>query len=242
MLTAVADSPSTPLALLAGGLGTRLGALTAHQPKSLVPVAGRPFVAHQLALLARSGVRRVVVCTGHFSRAITETVGDGSRWGLHVAYSDDGPSRCGTAGALRRALPLLGDSFWVLYGDSYLETDYIAPLRQLLSDPAALGLMTVCHNRNQWDRSNVAVHQGRVVVYDKRSSDASMEYIDYGLGVLRAEALRQGEESDLADVYARLARSGQLLARPVSGRFYEIGSPAGLADTAAYLARPEVSH
>ncbi len=226
-----------PLALLAGGLGTRLGPLTANLPKALVPVAGQPFLAHQLAHLARSGIREVVICTGHLGDAIAASAGDGSRWGLHLQYAEDGPTLRGTAGALRRALPLLGEIFWVLYGDSYLETDYMAPMRQLSAHPDALGVMTVCHNRNQWDRSNVAVQNGRVIVYDKKTLEPAMEYIDYGLGVLCAEALRQGEESDLADVYQRLARAGRLLAHPVSGRFYEIGSPAGLADTEAHLSR-----
>lgn len=228
---------TAPLALLAGGLGTRLGAQTAHCPKALVPVAGRPFLHHQLALLARRGVREVVLCTGHMSDAIEQEIGDGSRWGLCVRYSPDGPGLRGTAGALRQALPLLGDVFWVLYGDSYLDTDYLAPLNRLQADPLALGVMTVCHNRNQWDKSNVSVRDGHVLVYDKKSSNRALQHIDYGLGALRADALSEGEERDLSDVYARLARRGRLLAEVVSGRFYEIGSPAGLADTEAHLSR-----
>jgi len=235
-----APETAVPLALLAGGLGTRLGKTTAQCPKSLVEVAGRPFIEHQLALLASRGIRHLVICVGHLGQAIEQTVGDGRRWGLQVQYSSDGPHLRGTAGALRHALPLLGDTFWVLYGDSYLETDFAAPLRRLQDDAEAWGVMTVCRNRNQWDRSNVLLRAGRVAAYDKHNPSPEMEYIDYGLGVLRAEALAGGEETDLADVYRRLAGSGRLLAHPVRGRFYEIGSLQGRSETEARLLAHEV--
>jgi MurNAc alpha-1-phosphate uridylyltransferase len=229
-----------PVAILAGGLGTRLGEATARTPKSLVAVAGEPFVAHQLRLLHDRGVRKVVLCVGHFGEAIREYVGNGERWGLAVTYSADGPRLLGTAGALRQALPQLGEIFFVIYGDSYLEADYTAPLQRLLDRRDALGLMTVYENRDRWVPSNTAVEQGLVTRYDKRSP-SGMGYVDYGLGVLRAGALEDGGETDLGEVYARLAANRRLLAHPVCDRFYEVGSPQGRVDADRHIREREAA-
>lgn len=220
------------VAILAGGLATRLGPLTRDLPKALVPVAGEPFAAHQLRLLAASGVERVVYCVGHLGDRIEEFVGDGQRFGLRVDYSRDGQRLLGTAGAIRRALPRLGDAFLVLYGDSYLPCDYRAVERALLRSgrPA---LMTVFRNDGRWDRSNVVFADGIVQRYDKRHPDAAMRYIDYGLGAFRAEVFAgvpEDQPTDLADVYQRLAAAGQLAGFEVAERFYEVGSFDGLRE------------
>jgi len=225
------------VALLAGGLGTRLRPITASIPKALVEVAGRPFIAHQLRLLRARGVTRVVVCAGHLGEMIMEFVGDGSRFGLHVEYSFDGPRLLGTAGALKAALPKLGEQFFVLYGDSYLDTDYLA-VAAYFEQSGRAGLMTVFHNDGQWDRSNIVMQNGHIVLYDKRRDLPEMTHIDYGLGMLRAEALEQlsdSEPSDLADVYRDLLARRELAAYEVTQRFYEIGSVDGIADTERYI-------
>ena len=113
-----------PVAILAGGLATRLRPLTGSLPKALVDIGGQPFIVHQLRLLRARGLERVVVCAGYLGDMIRDVVGDGSAIGLDVDYAFDGPRLLGTAGALRNAAPLLGDAFFVLYGDSYLECDY----------------------------------------------------------------------------------------------------------------------
>jgi NDP-sugar pyrophosphorylase family protein len=231
------DISTVPVALLAGGLASRLHPVTRSIPKALVDIGGRPFIDHQLALLRRAGVRRAVVCLGHLGRMVEEHLGDGSAHGLELRYSYDGPRLLGTAGALRQAGPLLGDLFWVLYGDSYLEVDYRALLTALPPRPA-LGLMTVMRNGNRWDRSNAVYRGGRVLRYDKRSASADMEYIDYGLTLLRSTVLEfvpPDRPHDLADLYANMAERGQMAGYEVTRRFYEIGSPTGLEETRAYL-------
>ena len=165
--------------MLAGGLATRLRPITHSVPKALVEVAGRPFIDHQLALLARHGVRRVVLCLGYLGEQVVGHVGDGSRFGLHVGYSHDGDRLLGTGGALRRALPLLGDTFWVLYGDSYMDIDYRSILNTFLGRDL-LGLMTVLRNDNRWDSSNVVFRAGRLLRYDKHHRGSDMTHIDYG--------------------------------------------------------------
>jgi NDP-sugar pyrophosphorylase family protein len=108
-----------PVAILAGGLATRLRPVTETIPKSLIDVNGEPFIAHQLRLLRSEGVERAVICTGYLGEAVREFAGDGRGFGIDLAYCEDGPKLRGTAGAIRNALPLLGDRFLVLYGDSY---------------------------------------------------------------------------------------------------------------------------
>ena len=225
-----------PVAILAGGLATRLAPLTETVPKSLIPIDGEPFLAHQLRLLQRSGIQHVILCVGHLGEMIEHAIGDGSAFGVTVEYSYDGPALQGTAGAIRSALPRLGESFFVMYGDSYLACDYAAIERAFLQS-GKLGLMTVFRNDGQWDTSNVEFEHGRVLAYSKKDRTSRMNYIDYGLGAFRAEAFVRTRAADLADIYLDLLHSGELAAVEVHERFYEIGSPAGLQETTKFLSR-----
>ncbi|HET7294381.1 MAG TPA: sugar phosphate nucleotidyltransferase [Vicinamibacteria bacterium] len=225
-----------PVALLAGGLATRLLPLTAALPKSLLEVGGRPFIDHQLALLRRKGVRRVVVCLGHHGDPIERHLGSSAHC-LELACSRDGERLLGTGGALKRALPLLGDLFWVMYGDTYADVDLHGVLARF-SGSAALGVMTVLRNEGRWDASNVVFEAGRLVRYDKAARSPEMAHIDYGVTLLRRaalDAILDGEPCDLADLYRALVEQGRLAGHEVSRRFHEIGSPAALRETNAFL-------
>jgi NDP-sugar pyrophosphorylase family protein len=226
-----------PLALLAGGLATRLGDRTMATPKALLPVAGEPFIAHQFRLLRREGIERVVICAAHLGGQIEAFAGDGSRWGLEVTWSFDGPVLLGTGGALRQALPLLGESFLVLYGDSYLDIPF-RPVVDAYRRSGLPAMMTVLRNAGRWDTSNAVFCDGMVVRYDKEDRSPEMEHIDYGLGVLSAATIAsrpEGVAFDLATVYRELAAAGALGGYEVFERFYEIGSETGLGETDAYL-------
>jgi NDP-sugar pyrophosphorylase family protein len=231
------DIAEVPVALLAGGLAKRLRPVTEAVPKALVEVAGRPFIEHQLALLRRHGVRRVVLCLGHLGEQVEAHLGNGAARGMALRYSYDGERLIGTGGALRRAEPLLGEVFWVVYGYSYTDIDYRAVL-DFFNSRQALGLMTVLRNEDRWDRSNVVFQAGRLIRYDKRERSPDMTYIDYGVALLRREALARlplDQPSDLADLYSSLVAQGRMIGYEVSQRFYEIGSPGGLAEADAYL-------
>ena len=233
-----------PIAILAGGLATRLGDIAAGMPKSLVDVGGKPFIAHQLALLRVHGVDDVVVCVGHLGEQLRAAIGDGSAYGVRVRYSRDGERPLGTGGALRKAAPMLGPAFFVLYGDSYLECDYRA-IGEAFTAGTRGGLMTVLRNEGRWDRSNVLYEDGRIVRYDKANVTPDMRHIDYGLGVLEAVVLDAYPAEcalDLAAVYQDLVGRDQLAAYEVSGRFYEIGTPEGLEDTRRHLATAQSSY
>jgi len=232
------NDPVLSIAILAGGVATRLHPLTETIPKALVEIAGEPFIAHELRLLKSGGIEKIVLCTGHRGDMIEEYLGDGSRFGMRVVYSHDGPVLLGTAGALRNALPLLDESFFVLYGDSYLPCDYRAVQRAFASSGKS-GLMTVFRNEGHFDASNVEFEDGRILVYDKHHRTPRMRHIDYGLGVFRSTSIRtsvpENAAFDLADVYQALLAHGNLAAFEVSERFYEIGSFNGIRELNAYL-------
>ena len=228
-----------PIAILAGGLATRLRPITETIPKALIDIAGEPFLAHQLRLLSRSGFERVVLCVGFLGERIREFAGDGTGYGLQVEYSFDGPQLLGTGGAIRRALPLLADAFCVTYGDSYLPCDYRAA-QQVFLDSGKLGLMSVFHNQGQWDVSNVEFAGGRLIGYDKANRTPRMEHIDYGLGFFRSaafDAVPADQPWDLAAVYQDLLRRGELAAWESFTRFYEIGSVEGIRELTEFLSR-----
>lgn len=228
-----------PVAILAGGMATRLRPITEKIPKLLVEVAGEPFFSHQLRLLKKQGLTRIVLCVGYLGEMIVEQYGDGSKWGVRIEYSFDGPKLLGTGGALIAALPKLGDAFYVLYGDSYLPIDYRAVGDFFLRSGQA-GLMTVYENQGRYDTSNVWFEHGEIRRYDKKEKLPQMHHIDYGLGVFRASAFDgfpRDAVVDLAEVQKALVARHQLAGYEIRQRFYEIGSHEGLRELDALLGK-----
>jgi NDP-sugar pyrophosphorylase family protein len=226
-----------PVVILAGGLATRLYPATKTLPKSLIEIAGKPFIHHQLALLREKGITQVVLCVGHFGEMIEKYVGDGSPWGLEVRYSYDGNVLLGTGGAVKKALSLLPDTFFILYGDSYLDIDYHGVIKCFYEEGLPV-LMTIYCNQNAFDLSNILMKGGRILKYDKKSRDPAMKYIDYGFIVLRKKVFFQypaNEPFDLSLVLARMADYRQVAAFEVEQRFYEIGSIRGIRETEEYI-------
>jgi len=225
-----------PIAILAGGLGTRLGERARHTPKALVPVAGEPFLVHQLRLLARHGAHRVVLCVGFLGELVETAIGDGERFGLDVRYSYDGDEPAGTAGAIRRARRLLGPRFLVTYGDTYLRIDYRA-VQARFDAGSRPALMTVLRNDGSWAQSNAVYENGRVTAYDKRVKPEGARWIDYGLLAFDQGVFAEDGPSDLSDTCRELAARGELSGYVAGRRFYEIGTPRGLAETDDFLRR-----
>jgi NDP-sugar pyrophosphorylase family protein len=223
---------SIPMVILAGGLATRLRPLTQKIPKALVVVAGRPFLEHQIELLKRNGIAEVILCVGYLGEMIEQRYGDGEALGVRIRYSFDGPRLLGTGGAIKKASALVPDPFYVLYGDSYLPVEYqaVAHAYQEAGKPA---LMTVYANADVWDTSNVWFERGRIRLYSKREKLKEMRYIDYGLMICTRKIFDDSPSDvpfDLADTLENLSRKGELAGHEVNQRFYEIGSPAGLAE------------
>jgi NDP-sugar pyrophosphorylase family protein len=233
--------------ILAGGLATRMRPLTETIPKALIPVAGVPFIDHQLTWLAGHGVTDVVLSIGYRGEMLSAHVGDGARFGLNVRIVDEGSELRGTAGALRLALDrgALDPAFLMTYGDSFLPIDFGDVWRRFQASGAP-ALMTVFHNGGRWDDSNVIFRDGRIVLYDKQRATrpaADFDYIDYGLSALKREVIAElvpppragGERADLAPLFHELSRRGDLAGIEITQRFYEIGSPAGLQDLERWM-------
>ncbi len=226
-----------PVAILAGGLATRMRPHTERIPKALLDLNGEPFIAHQLRLLVGQGVTNVVLCTAHLGEMIADYVGNGHQFGCHVCYSQDGEKLMGTAGALKRALPMLGEAFFVMYGDSYLPCDFSA-IQQTFLQSRRQALMTVYKNQGLFDASNVEYADGEIRVYDKKLVSPKLQHIDYGLELFQArafDAVPSDQPQDLASLLQSLLTQGQLASYEVLERFYEIGSLQGWQETAAYL-------
>lgn len=225
--------------ILAGGLGVRLRAVAPDVPKSLVPVAGRPFIEHQFELLRRNKLTRVLLCVGYGADQVENHVGDGVRFGMQVEYSRESRDQLlGTGGALVHALPKLEATFLVLYGDSYLPIAYREVIRwfRARSWPAA---MSVYQNREQWDKSNTRIEGDRVVFYSKQAKPDEADWIDYGLSIFRKTVIERYSTAelplDLARIQSDLVRGADLGAYVVTQRFYEIGKPEGLAELDSFL-------
>jgi NDP-sugar pyrophosphorylase family protein len=226
-----------PVAILAGGLATRIRPITEKIPKALIQVAGKPFIFHQLEQLKTQGVSDVVICVGHLGEQIVQAVGDGKEWDISVQYSFDGESPIGTGGAILKAINKLKENFFILYGDSYLPINFISVQSAFIKGNKK-GLMTVLKNNNLWDKSNVNFEDGRIIEYNKRSISPSMEYIDYGLGILSSCVFSDyivGKEFDLSTTYHKLSIEGDLLGYEVFDRFYEVGSFNGIKEMEGYL-------
>ncbi|MBA2651679.1 MAG: NTP transferase domain-containing protein [Tatlockia sp.] len=223
---------SLAVAILAGGLATRMLPFTEKSPKSLINVAGDYFICHQLRYLKQQGITKVVLCVGHLGEQIEAVVGSGKAFGLEVCYSWDGSELLGTGGALKKALPLLGKAFFILYGDSYLPIDF-SDMETCFHKGDKPALMAVYKNKNKWDKSNVIFNKNQSVEYNKSEPKPEMEYIDYGLTILSALELKNFPAEgafDLAELYQQLSQQGTLNGHEVFERFYEIGSMEGLSE------------
>lgn len=226
-----------PLAILAGGFATRLGELTKETPKCLIEINGRPFVDWQLDLLVKNGYSDFIFCVSYKSDIIQSYLGTGSDRGINIEYSLDGDTQLGTGGAIQKAIPMLGDSFGVIYGDSYLPINYFEVEQHFLNSESK-ALMTVYKNQNHLDGSNVEFYDGQIVDYEKRSQNKDMQYIDYGITLFRSETFQPWADQssfDLSRVCNQLAKNKQLYGHEVFERFYEIGSIQGIEDFSHYL-------
>ena len=225
------------VAILAGGLATRIRPLTAQTPKALLLLNGKPFLFHQLKLLQAQNIRRIVLCVGFLGEQIQAYAGDGAAFGMQIDYCFDGPTLLGTAGALKRALPLLGENFFVLNGDSYLPCDFAA-VQTAYQQQGKPALMTVFRNQDQWDKSNIEYRDGNIIEYNKAQPTARMHHIDYGLSVYNHsvfDSIPTNQPYDLALLNQILINNNLVSAYEVLQRFYEIGSFSGLAELDTYL-------
>ncbi len=224
--------------ILAGGLGIRLRPVTGRVPKPMISIHGKPFLEYQIDLLRRHSIRSLVLCIGYLGKKVREYFDDGSRYGVDIRYSEEGRRLLGTAGALKRAESLLDDEFFLIYGDSYLRLDYAAVMAHFRRHDR-LALMVIYRNEDRYEPSNVVAADGFVQCYCKEKQLPEMIYINYGVSVLRKEALQYVPPRRVYSqeaLYERLIQEHQLLAYETHERFYEVGSRRGLAEFSRFIA------
>lgn len=225
------------VAILAGGLATRLRPLTKEVAKSMIAIQGKPFLEYQLELLRKNGIRDIVLCIGYQADQIEGYFGDGKGFGVNISYSYEREQLLGTAGALRNAEGLLEDDFFVMYGDSYLSLNF-AEVMSYFRKFNKLGLMVVYKNYDHYDKSNVVIEDNRVKQYSKKEKTADMVYIDYGASILSKKALElipQNHAYSLEELFSELIDKQGLLAYEVKERFYQVGSSRGLEEFRRYI-------
>ncbi len=226
-----------PIAILCGGLATRLRPVTETVPKSLISINGEPFIHYQLRYLYDQGIRDVVLCVGYLGHMIEDSIKGGKAFGLNVKYSYDGDKLLGTGGAINKALTYLGEDFFVMYGDSYLPINF-NKVETAYFESKKVALMTILENSGKWDKSNVIYQDGEILEYNKKSNNSAMHYIDYGLSILSSSIIKEyniNDNFDLSDVYHELSTMKKMAGFIVGERFYEIGSFDGISDLEKYL-------
>jgi NDP-sugar pyrophosphorylase family protein len=227
------------VAILAGGLATRLRPISNDIPKSLIDICGKPFIDWQLKLLSQNGIDKVVLCTSYKSEKIEEFVGDGSRYGIDVKYSKDGNMQLGTGGAIKKASQILEDEFMILYGDSYLPIDYME-VQSAFYATKKPALMTIYQNNGAFDSSNVAIESGLIKSYSKVRNNHEFTHIDFGLSVFTKsifDSFKFDEKFDLSEIFTKLSNLGILGGFEIYERFYEVGSVRGIIDFTNYIKR-----
>jgi len=226
--------------VLMGGLGTRLKEFTKECPKPLVEVNNRPFFDYSLDLLMKAGFRKYLFLIGYKADMIEEYYGNGSDKGISIQYCYDGEKLLGTGGAVRRAYDYLEDDFLLMYGDSFMDIDYEETVYRYYEGKLhrRRALMTVLHNNNMFDKSNVVMKEGKIALYDKHNPTPEMNYIDYGVCMYEKSLFAEYEPEykfDIAEIQNRLSLSGEITAHEVTKRFYEIGSPESLKEFTEYI-------
>jgi len=225
------------VAIVCGGMSTRLQPLTANRPKSMVDVLGKPFIDHQLSLLKENGVKDVVLCIGKFGDQIRDYVKNGEKWDISVKYSEDGSKLLGTGGALKKAERFLNDNFIMMNGDSYLDIDYKKVLKKYYFEENPI-LMTVYKATDEQHHRNVCVKYKKIVAYDKTGEHIGLNYIDYGFTPMQKWLLRDfppGEVFDFSNIYLQMIQVKSISCYRSRQVFHEIGSYKGLEETSDYI-------
>jgi N-acetyl-alpha-D-muramate 1-phosphate uridylyltransferase len=226
-----------PVVILCGGQSTRLSPLTEKRPKSMIEVLGKPFIDHQLTLLKKNNVTKVILCIGKYGDQIWDYVKDGLNWGLSVKYSDDGEKLLGTGGALLNARPILPDEFIVMNGDSYLDIDYNTIVTKFHHKGKPI-LMTVYPIKGTNFVGNVCVRHNKIVDYNKSGKNRDMNYIDYGITPMKKWLLDyfpSGDAFDFGQIYSQMIQEHGVSCYQSPKIFHEIGTHDGLEETIQYM-------
>jgi len=218
--------------ILCGGLGTRLSHLTKYTPKSMIQIEGKPFLEYQIEALKKQSIKDIVLCVGHLSEKIEEYFGNGEKFDVNIKYSYDKEKLLGPIGALKNAEPLLKDTFFIMYGDSYISVDFHKVHNYFMQHDKP-ALMVVYKNQDKYDRSNLIIQDNMVIGYGEKERTRDMIYIDYGTSVLRKKVLDNIPKDtpySNEQFFSELVKKRELMAFEVEKRFYHIGDLEALEE------------
>jgi len=221
------------IAIICGGLATRLGSLATNIPKSMIDIDGKPFLEQQIEMLKKHNITDIVLCVGHLSDKIEDYFGNGDKFGVNIKYSQDGAKALGPIGAIKNAESLLDDVFFIMYGDSYLSVDF-QKAYSFFKEHDKLGLMVVYKNNDKYDKSNLVIKDNMVVGYREKEA----VYIDYGTSILRKKALDLVPKNTMystGQFFSDLISKKELLAFEAEKRFYHIGNPDALEELRSFI-------
>jgi len=224
------------MVILCGGLATRLRSLTKDTPKSMIQIKSKPFLEYQIEELKRHSITDIVLCVGYLSDQIEKYFGNGEKFGVDICYSSDKKNPLGPIGALKKAEPLLKDTFFTIYGDSYVFVDF-NKVYSYFQEQNKLALMVVYQNYDKFDKSNIIIKDGSIKQYGGENTK-EMTYIDYGVSLFRKKTLNSIPKNTFfstKDLFSNLVKQDELLAFEVKKRFYHIGTPEALAEFKKYV-------
>jgi len=221
------------IAILCGGLATRLGRLTEDSPKSMVDINRKPFIYHQLKLLEFNGFKNVVLCLGYLGSAIKHYV-ESLDLEMKISYVQE-DYQLGTGGAIKNALPYLSPTFITLYGDSYLPTRF-SNIISFYEGQDKPSLMTIYRNENKVHQNNVYIDRNKIT-YTKENPNSLSQYIDYGIGIFKKTMFENFgiAKFDLSLMYSYLIKRNELCTFEIKEKFYEVGSIEGIEELREYL-------
>jgi NDP-sugar pyrophosphorylase family protein len=225
------------MVIICGGLGTRLGHLTKYLPKSMIQIEGKPFLEYQIENLKKQSITDIVLCVGYQSEKIEEYFGNGIRFGVNIKYSFEKEKLLGQMGAVKNAEPLLQDTFFIMYGDSYLSVD-LHKVQNFFMQHDKPALMVVYKNHDKYDRSNIIIQDNMVVGYGEKQRTRDMIYIDYGTSVFRKKVLDYTPKDtpySTEQFFSDLIKKQELMAFESQERFYHIGNPEALEEFRNYI-------
>ena len=210
---------------MCGGKGNRIKKITQLKPKCLINFYGKPFLFYQLNYLKKNHINNVILSVGYKAKLIKNYVENNINF-LNVKVVNDGKKLLGTGGAINKSVKFLKNSFYVIYGDSYLNFN----LRNLKSTNK-ISVMAIYKNQNKYDKSNVERKKSNFIIYNKSKKNKNYDYIDYGVSHLKKKIFKNFKKNtrfDLSDLLQKISKDNKLKGYVVKKRFYEIGSYDGI--------------
>ncbi len=229
----------TQAVILAGGRGTRLGPFTRAQPKPMVHFHGKPFLEYVVEMLREQGFERILLLLGYLPEVIQDYFGDGSRWGVHIAYSVSDADDL-TVRRVQLVEDRLDPCFLLMYCDNYWPMQ-MEKMWERFTAAGVPAMVTIYGNKDKFSRDSVQVGEdGYVRVFDRSRTTPGLQGVEISYAILSRSVLELLPQQDALfeeAVYPQLVERRQLVAYVTDHRYYSVGSVERLPLTEMFLAR-----